>query len=112
MTVSFEEYYARQIEWSLATFGPSQRTKGVLNHIRKECDEAENDPTDLCEWIDIMILAMDGYWRHGGTPETLMQDLFVKQRVNMNRKWPPPGPEDETVEHIRFVNPCSRRPHR
>jgi hypothetical protein len=48
-----------------------------------------------------MILAMDGYWRHGGTPETLMRDLIAKQAKNMSRRYAPPTSEDEPSEHIR-----------
>jgi len=44
------------------------RTKGVIDHLRKELDEVEKEPTDLLEWIDLVLLALDGAWRHGYTP--------------------------------------------
>ena len=43
----------RQREFSLRTFGPGQRTAGVLDHIAKELDEVRKAPTDLSEWADI-----------------------------------------------------------
>ena len=95
-------YYVHvQEKWSRKTFGSARRTKGLIDHIQKELKEIENDPTDLKEWIDIMILAMDGYWRHGGRSEDLMRMLQDKQRVNISRKWPQPISEDKAVEHIR-----------
>jgi hypothetical protein len=95
------EYLTRQWEWSRRTFGEGRRTKGILEHIRKELSEIEAKPDDLSEWVDVMILAMDGYWRHGGKPESLMADLQAKQDKNFARKWPTPTSEDVAVEHVR-----------
>ncbi len=94
-------YYMDQIDWSERTFGPGERTLGILKHLAKELKEVEAKPDDLEEWIDLVVLAMDGYWRHGGTPASFMQDLLAKQVKNFSRQWPPPGPEDEAIEHIR-----------
>jgi len=99
----FEEYFRRQITWSYKTFGPLQRTAGIVNHIKKELAEVEADPYDLGEWVDIIILGMDGYWRHGGTAEKLLADLQEKQIVNFNRQWPDWQTlgDDEAIEHVR-----------
>ncbi len=96
-------YYARQIEWSRHTFGPALRTKGVIDHIRKELVEIEREPHDLTEWVDVVILAMDGFWRHGGNAEDLMPALLVKQQKNMARVWPDwrTMSEDSAIEHDR-----------
>lgn len=96
-----ERYVDRQRRWSQQVFGNGRRTGGIVAHIRKELGEIEADPTDLTEWVDVMILAMDGYWRHGGTPDSLAEDLELKQSINFRRKWPEPGPEDQAVEHVR-----------
>ena len=99
---TIESYFARQIEWSRRTFGEGKRTNGILQHIGKEVVEVAITPDDRFEWLDVAILAMDGYWRNGGgTAETLMPDLQAKQQKNFARKWPPPKPEDEATEHIR-----------
>ena len=100
---SIETYYARQIEWSRTTFGPALRTKGLIDHITKELREIANNPHDLSEWIDVAILAMDGFWRHGGQPEDLMPALLAKQKKNMARKWPDwrEKSEDSAIEHDR-----------
>jgi hypothetical protein len=97
--MTLESYLDRQIEWSKRTFGSGKRTKGIVEHIRSELNEITEAPQDLREWVDVMILALDGYWRHGGTPETLMDALIKKQNVNFARAWPTPVSEDIAVEH-------------
>ena len=94
-------YLERQRVWSKRTFGPGKRTKGIIDHITKELHEIAASLEDLSEWIDVVILAMDGYWRHGGTPEQFMQDMQAKQNKNFARQWPAPESEDVAVEHIR-----------
>ena len=94
-------YLTRQWEWSKRTFGPGRRTLGIIQHIQKELREVEAKPTDLSEWVDVAILAMDGYWRHGGSPETFMRDMQAKQDKNFARVWPTPTSEDVAVEHDR-----------
>lgn len=99
--MTLAEYLERQQVWSEQTFGPGQRTGGITKHIEKEINEVRENPRDLTEWIDVMILAMDGYWRHGGTPDTIMRDLIAKQAENFSRRYLPPTSEDEPSEHIR-----------
>lgn len=96
-------YLRRQWEWSERTFGPGFRTDGILNHIRKELAEVEKEPHDLMEWADIIILALDGYWRHGGSAERLLALLQKKQDKNFARKWPrwQDRTEDQAIEHDR-----------
>lgn len=94
-------YLKRQEEWSGRTFGHGTRTIGIIQHIRKELEEILQNPHDLEEWIDVVILALDGYWRHGGDPKHIMFHLQAKQQINFSRHWPPPGPEDQPTEHIR-----------
>ena len=98
-------YLEAQEEWSAKTFGHSTQTLGIVQHIRKELEEIIAKPHDLSEWVDVMILAMDGYWRHGGKPSTIMAALLEKQAKNFARKWPAPGPPDQATEHIRDGQP-------
>lgn len=97
------EYLERQVEWSTRVFGPGDRTAGVLDHIRKELDEVAAAPGDLEEWIDLAILAFDGAWRNGHSPEAIAAALEAKQVKNAARKWPDwrtaePG---KAIEHVR-----------
>lgn len=96
------EHLRRQQEWSERTFGSGCRTKGVIQHIQKELVEIEQDPSGL-EWIDVIILAFDGMWRAGYSPEQIIEAWQAKQVKNENRIWPnwQDQLEDQAVEHIR-----------
>lgn len=78
----------RQRAFSEKTFGPGSRTAGVVDHIRKELREIEADPADLSEWIDVVILALDGAWRAGYSCEEVVAMLVAKQTKNEARVWP------------------------
>lgn len=92
-----------QREWSLATFGPGSRTKGIIDHIRKELIEIEKDPGDLFEWVDVLILAFDGAYRAGWEPQEVIDAIKAKQLKNEEREWPDwrSVSTDHAIEHIR-----------
>ncbi len=98
-------HLARQREFSEKTFGPGVRTKGVVDHIRKELLEIEGNPADLTEWIDVVILALDGAWRAGGTPAEIVHTMVAKQTKNEGRQWPDwrTAPLDKAIEHVRVA---------
>lgn len=93
----------RQIAWSRETFGPGNRTKGVIDHIRKELDEIEANPLDITEWIDVFILAIDGAWRAGFTAQQIIDAWRAKQEKNEARKWPDwrTASADKAIEHLK-----------
>ena len=93
----------RQSKWSEQTFGAGDRTQGVIDHIRKELVEIEAEPSDISEWIDVVILALDGAWRSGATPEQIVTALVAKQTKNESRKWPDWRTADpnKAIEHDR-----------
>lgn len=100
---SFRAHLARQRAWSERTFGPGDRTQGTINHIRKELREIEAEPGDLTEWIDVVLLALDGAWRSGANTDEIIEALAAKQAKNESRTWPDwrtvePG---KAIEHIR-----------
>ena len=88
--------------WSEQTFGLGERTKGLLDHLRKELAEVEANPADVSEWIDVVILALDGAWRHGHSPEAIADAWVNKFLKNVGRKWPDwrTAPVDQAIEHI------------
>ena len=96
-------HLVRQRVWSDKTFGPGYRAKGVVDHIRKELIEIEAAPTDLEEWIDVVILALDGAWRAGYSPAEIIAQLDAKQSKNEARDWPDwrTLPADKAIEHVR-----------
>ncbi|ONE22474.1 hypothetical protein AQ946_23595 [Burkholderia pseudomallei] len=93
----------RQREFSERTFGPGARAAGICDHIRKELKEIEANPSDLTEWIDVVILALDGAWRAGGSPQQIIDALVAKQAKNESRIWPDwrTVPSDKAIEHVR-----------
>lgn len=99
---NFIDHLINQRIWSEKTFGPGARQQGVVDHIRKELLEIEAAPYDLTEWIDVVILALDGAWRAGHSPADIVAALQAKQAKNERRKWPDwrtaePG---KAIEHI------------
>ena len=105
MTQTYDliSHIKRQRAFSRATFGPGQRTQGVIDHIRKELREIEQEPTDLSEWVDVILLALDGAWRAGHSPEQIAALIEAKQTKNETRDWPDWRTADpsKAIEHIR-----------
>lgn len=100
----FHAHLQNQREWSERTFGPGERSAGVVDHIRKELREIEEAPLDLEEWIDVVILALDGAWRAGHSPDAIITQLVAKQAKNESRQWPDwrtaePG---KAIEHVKL----------
>lgn len=94
----------RQRAFSLQTYGPGTRTKGVIAHIRKELVEIEAAPLDLSEWVDVIILAFDGAWRAGHEPQAIIDAIVAKQTRNEGREWPDwrTAAPDTAIEHVRI----------
>lgn len=97
----------RQRAFSERTFGPGARTAGVLDHIRKELAEVEAAPEDVTEWVDLVILALDGAWRAGHQPQAIVDALVAKQERNEGRTWPDWRTADpsKAIEHDRSGEP-------
>ena len=93
----------RQREFSLKTFGPGGRMHSVVDHIRKELLEIEAAPTNLLEWVDVILLALDGAWRAGFTLEQICNGIENKQTINEKRKWPDwrDAALDKAIEHLK-----------
>lgn len=104
----------RQIEFSEKTFGPGECTARVLDHIRKELIEIEANPGSVMEWIDVVLLAFDGAWRAGFTPEQISLALAHKLRINEERDWPDWRTADpnKAIEHTKNAEPSIPQPQR
>lgn len=100
---NLRQHLKRQREWSGKVFGPGPRTQGVVDHIRKELCEIEADPLDIMEWIDVVILALDGAWRAGAYPDQIISALVAKQTKNEGRSWPDWRTADpnKAIEHVK-----------
>lgn len=78
-TFDFAAHLRRQRDFSLNTFGPGRRVAGVTDHIQKELKEVRDSDGDLAEWIDVIILGLDGALRSGAHPEEIISALVAKQ---------------------------------
>lgn len=93
----------RQFRFSIRTFGPGTRTAGVIDHIRKELTEIEQEPDDIEEWADLLLLSFDGAMRQGFTPEEIIQAMIDKNLKNESRNWPDwrIADRNKAIEHVR-----------
>lgn len=95
------DYITRHRAWSETTFGTGARVGGLLTHIQKECEEIRANPTDLEEWIDVIILAIDGAWRSGHSPTEIASMLEFKLGKNQSRAWKVSDDPNIPNEHVR-----------
>ena len=58
------------------------------------------NPLDLTEWMDVVVLALDGAWRTGYSPQEVTRTLEAKQVMNFKRIYPLPLSQDYPSEHI------------
>ena len=105
-TFDLIEHINRQISFSVRAFGPGPRTKGICDHITKELVEVQAAPKDLSEWIDVIMLGLDGAWRAGYIPEQIAAALADKLTRNARRTWPDwrTSDPDKAIEHDRSKN--------
>ncbi|NQZ74705.1 MAG: DUF550 domain-containing protein [Ekhidna sp.] len=129
--MELEEHIKRMMAFSRATYGPGRKTEGLIKHIRSELEEVVNAETNeerINEWVDLVILSLDGLWREiyehqkqryaghhqfvdgensawNETPDDLVHYLTQKQTKNELRDWPDwrTAPEGEPIEHVKGV---------
>lgn len=115
--ISLAEFVAQQVTFSREAFGPNTRTRGVIDHIKKELVEVEESDGSINEWVDVALLALDGMQRAAtkslvdrgveATPELVALDvcdcLRAKLHTNINRDWPDwrTVDPDKAIEHNR-----------
>ncbi len=108
------KHLTRQMAFSKATFGPGARTEGVIDHITKELEEVRESGGSAAEWVDIVILGLDGLTRQlwsAGDYCNRADDIAVtaarmiegKQARNELRDWPDWRTADpnKAIEHVR-----------
>ena len=114
--MDLQKHLAHQSTFSVDTFGPGERTKGVSDHVRKELKEIAAAPAPeyrAAEWVDVVILGLDGLWRALATaypydsPDALAAKacafIVSKQSRNEARTWPDwrTMSPDRAIEHVR-----------
>lgn len=97
------QHLQHQHDASIRNFGPEQTPDGVLDHIRKELDEIAQNPGDITEWADLLLLAFDGAMRAGHKPQQIIDAIKAKQAANEAREWPDwrTRDPDKAIEHVR-----------
>ena len=100
---SFRDWIVDHHQWAGKTFGPGLRTAGITKHIQKELKEIESDPRDYLEWLDVMILALNGAMRITENPDLVIEGLVKKLAINKNRIWPDwqTLTDGDPIEHVR-----------
>ena len=114
--MDLKQHLLRQMAFSHATYGPGERRAGVIDHIRKELIEIEDVNGEASEWVDVVILALDGLTRRlayiNGTSERKNPEavadaachmIVMKQSHNEAREWPDWRTADRSkaIEHDR-----------
>lgn len=85
--------------WSLKTFGSKGGVESTFNHMVEEMREVLDDPTDIMEWADVLILYMDAAAHCGHTMETIREAVLEKHCINVNREWGEPD-GNGVVRHV------------
>lgn len=96
MGVMFDDLLYQLRAVSLKQFGEGVRSEILIKKIGKELEEVRANPNDLEEWIDVIILALDGYWRHGGA--NISRDMGNKLKTVAKRTYE--QQEDGTFQHV------------
>ena len=99
-SVGFVSHLTRQRVFARATFGPDERMEGVIKHIEKELIEVRNAAPGvdrIREWVDVVILGLDGLMRCVGVArpglsadhiaECAFAAILDKQVANEARVW-------------------------
>lgn len=107
-----------QMAFSHKTFGEGARTDGVISHIKKELvevAEASGPNAAAKEWVDVVILGLDGLTRQlrfaekGEKRDPILvarqacSMIAEKQMINENREWPDHRTADpnKAIEHVK-----------
>jgi len=98
MKISMKSFWEEQSMWSTATFGPGNGI-GALKHLKKEADEALENPNDLEEYADMVHLVFDACRRAGFSFDELTAACHAKLAKNKKRKWGKRIP-GEPCEHL------------
>jgi len=86
-------------EWATNTF-PHGDTQGHLNHLLTEVQELKEDPKDILEYADCMIILLHVARTNGITVDMLADAVKIKLGINRKRKWTPPD-ENGAQRHVK-----------
>ena len=97
------EFLRFQIEahrWSEQTFGVARSPDGPIAHLVKEVKELQQNPYDIMEYADCLMLILDAASNASITGDKLLEAAWEKLEINRQRDWGIPD-ADGVVEHRR-----------
>jgi len=97
--LDFTQFQKTHGEWSDKTFG-IREPKAPLHHLKKEVQEVIEQPYDITEYADCLLLLMDSARIAGFNMDDLYFVAMKKFHINQSREWGKPD-ENGVVEHIR-----------
>lgn len=95
---SLQELQDVQAAWVADTF-PGITTKNKLDHLRKEIDEIESNPSDVAEYADAIMILTSAAHGEGISVEAITKAAWEKIEINKTRKWA--QGRDGVFEHKR-----------
>ena len=101
--MKFEKFIKKYGEFSDSAFGEGPRTTGIIEHLKREIVELEQNPLDQLEWVDIMFLSIDGIRRLGYTPEQIVDFMEEKFAINKSRTWSDVKDENIPITHKKSL---------
>ena len=87
-------------KWADSVFGKKRSPIGALYHLQEEAFEAMDEPYDIMEYADCMMLIIDATRNAGFTADELMEAVNKKLRINQRRKWGRPD-KNGVINHIK-----------
>lgn len=84
--------------WALPTFGRTEPS-GSLAHLASEVEELREDPSDIGEYADCLLLLLDAAAISGFSTRDLLRAVWTKMERNKARTWGAPNAEG-FCEHV------------
>lgn len=88
-------------EWAFETF-KGQKIDGKLKHMKKEIDEIIENPDDIIEWADVMLLFLNASKQQGLDMDQILDACKEKFEIIKKREWQEPD-EDGTIQHKQQI---------
>lgn len=84
-------FFEEHRRWSLRTFG-KRKPEPPLYHLQEEVEEMLDNPKDIKEYADGILLIMDAAQNAGFTPEEVIAAMMQKFHTDLvHRKWNKPN---------------------
>ena len=96
-------------QWSDLRYGPVSKKGpiGSLRHLKLEAQEAIEDPSNLEEYADCLLVILDATRRAGFSLNSLILEACRKHLVCRKRTYPEPTFSDDPIFAIE-KSPCEK----